>query len=302
MPASPPFFVLTDLADNFTIDTGLLDTLPGGLLALAGNDTVIGSNQADIVNGNQGDDRLILGKANDTIFGGQGNDTIAGEQDQDFFSGDIGNDLLYGGSINNQLPDLADTIYGGEGNDSIFGQEGNDFLNGNQDNDYLVGGAGNDSIRGGKGGDVLLGEQGLDTLIGDSDQDALSGGVAEAGTTEVDVFVLRGDAGANTLSQADLILDFSAGDKIGITNFTGGIGSIVLQEILPVSVTEFINRLSPALQAAQQSGLIDLNDFAFDGLIQGTAISLSANGSFLGVVLNQGIVQVNAALFITTEA
>ena len=299
MPAIPPFFVLTDQADNFTIDTGLLDTLPGGLLALAGNDTVNGSDQADIVNGNQGDDRLILGKGGDTIFGGKGNDTIAGEQGQDLFSGDIGDDILYGGDINDQFPDLADTIYGGAGNDSIFGQEGNDFINGNQDNDYLVGGLGDDIIRGGKGGDVLLGNQGSDTLFGDLGQDALNGGIADVGVLDVDVFVLRGDGGANKLSQSDLILDFALGDKIGITNFTGNIGSLALQEIVPIAVTEFINQSSPELQAAQKSGLIDLNNFAFNGLIQGTAISLSANGPFLGIVLNQSAVQVSTALFIT---
>ncbi|MFB2933964.1 calcium-binding protein [Aerosakkonemataceae cyanobacterium BLCC-F154] len=300
MPASPPFFVLTDLADEFTIETGLLDTLPGGLLALAGNDTVIGSDQADIVNGNQGDDRLILGKGNDTIFGGKGNDTIAGEQGNDFFSGDIGDDILYGGDFNNQFSDLADSIYGGTGNDTIFGQEGDDFINGNQDNDYLVGGKGNDIIRGGKDVDLLLGEEGSDTLIGDLGQDVLSGGIAEVGTT--DVFVLRGDSQANELSEADLILDFSPGDKIGITNFTGGIGSLALQQFASISVADFINQLSPELQAAQESGLININEFATSGVIQGTAIRLSANGSFLGVVLNQSLVQVNAALFNFTEA
>lgn len=302
MPASPPFFVLTDLADNFTIDTGLLDTLPGGLLALAGNDTVIGSNQADIVNGNEGNDRLILGKGDDTIFGGKGNDTIAGEQGQDFFSGDIGDDILYGGNINDQFTDLADTIYGGEGNDSIFGQQGNDFLNGNQGNDYLVGGTGNDFIRGGKGGDVLIGNEGSDTLIGEIGQDALIGGITAPGAADVDVFVLRGDSGVNKLTQADLILDFSPGDKIGITNFKGGIGSLALQQFASISVVEFTNQLSPELQAAQESGLINLSEVATGGVIQGTAIRLSADGPFLGVVLNQSVVQVNAALVNLTEA
>ena len=301
MPASPPFFVLTDLADNFTITTGLLDTLPGGLLALAGNDTVKGSNQADIVNGNQGNDRLILGKGDDTIFGGQGKDIIAGEQGQDFISGDLGDDILYGGDINNQLTDLADTIYGGQGNDTIYGRDGNDFINGNQDNDYILGGKGNDFIRGGKGGDVLIGNQGSDTLIGDLDQDALTGG-PEGSTADVDVFVLRGDNGVNNASLADLILDFSLGDKIGVANFPGGVESLALQQFASISVTQLINQLSPELQAAQESGLIDLNSKSINGIIQGTAIRLSDNGPFIGVVLNQTVTQVNAALFNITEA
>lgn len=301
MPASPPFFVLTDLADNFAIDSGLLDTLSGGLLALAGNDTVKGSDQADIVNGNQGNDRLILGKGDDTIFGGKGNDSIVGEQGKDFFSGDVGDDILFGGDLNDQFIDLADTIYGGAGDDTIFGQAGNDFLNGNQDNDYIVGGEGNDIIRGGKGGDLLFGDQGSDTLIGDIDQDAMIGGIGQVGAAETDVFILRGDGGANKLSQADLILDFSAGDKIGITDFKGGIGSLALQQFASIPVAQFINQLSPELQAAQKSGLIDLNDIAVGGIIQGTAIRASANGPYLGIVLNQGVVQVNAALSIITE-
>ncbi len=66
------YFALTEGSDTWTITPNLLLNLPQGLLALAGNDTVLGSEIADVINGNQG---------KDNVFGNAGNDLICISKD-----------------------------------------------------------------------------------------------------------------------------------------------------------------------------------------------------------------------------
>lgn len=73
-------YILTEGSDTFTIPLGLLDTLVGGLRGLGGADSITGSESADIVYGDEGDDRiegsvvLICSTAagNDFLSGGAG--------------------------------------------------------------------------------------------------------------------------------------------------------------------------------------------------------------------------------------
>ena len=65
-------------------------TLDGG----AGNDSIIGSQNADILKGGAGDDTLLGGSANDQLNGGDGNDELDGE---------AGNDTLVGGAGHNVI-------------------------------------------------------------------------------------------------------------------------------------------------------------------------------------------------------
>jgi Ca2+-binding RTX toxin-like protein len=89
----------------------LADLAGGGSLSdlltnlLSGKDTLIGSNDADILRG----------------FGG--NDTVKGKGGQDTLLGDSGNDNLKGG-------DDKDNLKGGGGVDKLDGGSGNDKLNG----------------------------------------------------------------------------------------------------------------------------------------------------------------------------
>lgn len=155
------FYELTSESDNFQLTPELLVNLPGGLLGLSGNDSIIGAIDAEVINGNQG---------NDTINGNQGNDTI----------------------------------FGGKNLDLIFGGDNDDFLSGNLGNDEIYGDAGNDILRGGKESDFLIGGTGNDTLYGDLGIDTLTGG------TGADIFVLS--------EEADVITDFEAGDRFGLTS------------------------------------------------------------------------------------
>lgn len=130
-------YILEETSDNFTLTAGFLGTYPLGLQALGGNDTIIGSSAAELLNGNQGDDR-ISGEGNfDTIRGGKDNDSLYGNSGEDLLFGDLGEDFLEGGNDN-------DTIYGGKDNDVLIGQEGNDILLGDLGSDTLIGGEGRD--------------------------------------------------------------------------------------------------------------------------------------------------------------
>ena len=140
------------------------------------------------------------------VRGLDGNDFIQGSSSADQINGNAGDDTILGGNGN-------DTLWGGRGNDRIEGNAGNDSIAGNLGNDTLSGGSGDDIIRGGQNNDLLFGGEGNDQLVGDLGTDILTG---EAGN---DLFVLRVNTAASSVSEADIIADFTAGqDAIALTN------------------------------------------------------------------------------------
>lgn len=133
-------FNLTPNPDNFTVPPGLMAQFPGGVLALEGNDTIRGSSESEIINGNAG---------KDIFFGGDGNDNLQGGRDDDDLYGEVGQDTLIGGRGD-------DYIAGGDGNDILNGGRGDDFLNGGAGNDTLSGDLGYTLYKGGTGNDVFV--------------------------------------------------------------------------------------------------------------------------------------------------
>lgn len=79
-------------------ETLQLTTNDRGVLALDGNDNVIGSGNSDVINGNTGDDLIEGGAGDDFIRGGKGNDILIGSSGNDYLVGDFGMDVLSGGS------------------------------------------------------------------------------------------------------------------------------------------------------------------------------------------------------------
>jgi serralysin len=163
MPANFPFFDLTAEADNFTITTGLLSTLPGGLRGLAGNDTITGSSGGDLVFGGADSDRLVGGGGSDSVFGGEGIDDIFGQADNDIINGMQGDDLINGG-------------------------EGNDLLRGGKGDDYLIGGNGNDTLIGDRGVNINFGGAGSDVFV--FRQDLLAGDTSDTITQTIPQLIL----------------------------------------------------------------------------------------------------------------
>ncbi|MEP3846993.1 MAG: calcium-binding protein [Paracoccaceae bacterium] len=176
-----------------------------------GNDSVIGSFEADTIFAGDGDDIILGGEGEDSIGGGHGDDSLIGELNNDVLTGGFGNDTVLGGDgddtiIGGKGADVLDggigndEIFGSQGKDIIYGETGNDTLNGDDgqdrlygddgddkisggnDDDHLWGGKGVDHLIGGGGADKIYGNNGRDTLIGANGRDTLSGG---AGNDEI---------------------------------------------------------------------------------------------------------------------
>jgi Ca2+-binding RTX toxin-like protein len=144
------FLVGDNTAESIILSSGQLSNYPGGLLALDGNDTVIGSENSEFINGNTGLDSLIGNGGIDTLRGGKQDDILDGGSGNDFLAGDLDQDIIRGGDGN-------DSLYGGRNSDQLFGDAGDDILSGDKDNDTLTGGTGKDTF-------VLVTDGGLDVI------------------------------------------------------------------------------------------------------------------------------------------
>lgn len=151
---TPVGFVNNQYNANIFEGQGGNDTLRlGGF-----DDRGYGGTGVDRLEGEGGDDLLDGGDGGDSLFGDDGNDAIYGGQGFDYMSGAVGADRMYGGSE-------RDRIYGGDGNDTILGGSGNDLIFANAGNDNVYGGDGDDDISGQEGADRLWGGAGADTFF-----------------------------------------------------------------------------------------------------------------------------------------
>lgn len=115
---------------------------PGSALAgggTPGNDTLLGTANADLIQAGAGNDFVDGADGNDTLVGGDGSDVLVGGAGEDSLSGEEGNDRLIGGAD-------SDKLEGGKGSDVLDGGEGADVLVGGADGDSFVFGPGNDVV------------------------------------------------------------------------------------------------------------------------------------------------------------
>ena len=195
----------TDSLANF-------ENIKGGL----GNDTLIGDNKANTLDGGAGDDVLIGGLGNDLLNGESGKDTasftysslpvnasltsgLGKGQGTDRFSsienltGGNGADTLTGDGNSNVLNGGVgadkhfgssgdDTLIGGLGNDTFTGGTGFDLVDFSSSNGYVQANLGTQRASGSEGNDQLLeiedlkGTGGNDVLIGDDNRNIIQGG------------------------------------------------------------------------------------------------------------------------------
>ena len=203
------------------------------------DESLLGSTDADWIDGDLGDDTLIGNFGNDTILGGPDYPWSA----EDFTTG-TGNDWLDGGEGN-------DSLDGGYGNDTLIGGEGNDMLDGGDgaylENDLynppelslvdsLVGGAGNDTYLIDGTGDIVVefAGEGIDqvnasvnyTLGANVENLVLTGSDAINGTGNSLSNAITGNSAANLInggSGNDCIAAGAGNDKV-----IGGTGNDTL--------------------------------------------------------------------------
>lgn len=72
-------------------------TLPSPVLPSAGNDSITGTVNADIIDSLGGNDTIIGLAGDDSLYGNQGNDLIEGRDGDDILVGGVGSDVLKGG-------------------------------------------------------------------------------------------------------------------------------------------------------------------------------------------------------------
>ncbi len=134
----------------------------------------------------------------ENVSGGVGNDTLVGDELVNLLNGGAGDDSLHGLDANDVLlGDLGDDVLrGGVGNDSLEGGNGNDSIFGEADDDTILISFGDDSINGGAGTDLLIGIEDVDFHLTDSE---LLSGIGTAALRFIELAQLTGGAGDNVL-------------------------------------------------------------------------------------------------------
>jgi Ca2+-binding RTX toxin-like protein len=127
------------------------------------DDTLIGSENADWMDGFAGNDLLTGLDGNDILFGRDGDDTLEAGRGNDLMSGGAGNDVLRGDA----------------GSDIMTGGAGDDDLSGGTGDDVLMGGTGNDRLDGGLGADLLIGDLGDDVIVASAGADIIRFGFGD---------------------------------------------------------------------------------------------------------------------------
>lgn len=203
-----PTMAIWDAGGNDTLDasgyevTQVIDLTPGSLSSIGGI-TLAQAPTFEEVNANRAAagiapiakatyDANIASLAADPEFRGRLTDNVG---------------IAYGVTIENAK--------GGSGKDTIIGNDVANKLEGNAGDDLLEGRKGNDTLIGGEGNDRLVGGAGIDFQTGGAGNDVF--------VAEVDSAKLKGKIGNVSL---DVIVDFSAGDKIDLSGIVDGSGKI----------------------------------------------------------------------------
>nr|WP_222533361.1 Ig-like domain-containing protein [Azospirillum sp. 412522] len=197
-----------------------------------GDDTLIGDDTGNTINGGAGNDSIVGGTGNDSLVGGLGDDTLVGggntgQAAGDTLNGGLGADHYVGGNgftivtyenattgitldltdgANNTGEAAGDTFVdiqrwvGSEHADSLTAGDTAVWFWGHGGNDIEHGGAGNDTLEAGDGNDTVFGGGGNDLIYGRADNDELHGDAGNdtvAGGGGADL--IYGDAGNDLL-------------------------------------------------------------------------------------------------------
>lgn len=140
--------VIAQDATSITVtENGVAQTFAIGQITRVTIDAENGNDRIDCttlkiqvsIDGDQGDDTIIGSEKSDRIDGGPGEDSINGGKGHDKVRGEEDDDIVRGGKGN-------DTVEGNAGEDRLTGDENDDFLDANDDifEDTVNGGTGID--------------------------------------------------------------------------------------------------------------------------------------------------------------
>ena len=168
-----------------------------------------------VIQGTDGNDRIVSGGGDDTVWGGKGNDRIEAGYGVDSINGGEGDVIITSsgtdiGAISVLKGEAGnDVIIDGTGMSLIFGDDGKDYLMSGLDDGEIRGGQGNDAIAGGDGFNMLFGNEGDDWIEGGAGFDYIAGDNAELffNSTVIGHDVLNGGSG-------DTDYDADSGDDI----------------------------------------------------------------------------------------
>lgn len=216
------------------------------------NDSIVGNNKTNILDGGAGDDVIDADSGDDYVKGSSGNDIVEGGAGTDTLSyahsdyavsidfadssqqntgvngldtitgfedliGSVFGDTLNGDSNENE-------IYGGLGSDVINGQAGDDTIYGDEaftgNNDLIAELYSNAGATGVEGDDIINGGDGEDIIYGNGGNDTINGGNdADSLYGDTGVDTIHGDAGDDFIDGGDGN-DFLYGDS-GADNMRG---------------------------------------------------------------------------------
>ncbi len=197
--------------DNVKID---VENITGG----SGNDTLVGSSVANVLDGGPGNDTLRGGLAGDTFAGGAGTDTV-----------DYSDKASVTASIDGAANDAGEADNVGTDVENLTGTGGVDNLTGDGDANGLSGAGGNDTLNGAGGDDNLQGGTGADTLNGGAGSDTAD--YADKGIAlSISLDGVANDPDGDTIAaDVESATGGSAGDTIagnaGANVLTGGAGA-----------------------------------------------------------------------------
>ena len=172
----------------------------------------------NLVLGSENDDRLQEQEGNDQIFGEAGNDLLEGNDGNDKLFGQLGNDKLLGGSGN-------DVLIGGENSDTLLGSAGDDLSIGVRVESSDPGAGEIDYFQSGEGRDTFVLGDALEVYYDDgvADNKGLSdfAKIQDFNLDESDVIRLHGSADLYSLevvrgSTAILYTEGQASELVGV--------------------------------------------------------------------------------------
>lgn len=218
----------------------------------AGDYNIIGSQVANIITVNEGNQAIQGLAGDDTISAGAGNDDIEGGEGADNLDGGTGIDTLrYASSdaavfvnLSTQTAtgghatgdtianfeniigsNYADKLIGSSGDNSIYGFAGDDKIRAGQGNDSVHGGYGDDTIYAGRGHDTIYGDNGNDIIYAGKGNDVVYGGYGDdkifGGKGYNELF---GEAGNDTVNTGDhtSTVDGGTGDDLIVARMKKG--------------------------------------------------------------------------------